>query len=494
MPSKLKVKTIQGLWWSGAAQAVTQILYFIISAILARLLVPEDFGLIGMIVIFTGFAALFAELGFSTALIQNQNTNEKHFSSVFRLNIVVGILLAALTYFTAPMLAKFYQEPRLVLITKMIAFNFIITSLISVQFALLSKSLEFRKLAIIEISSVVVSGIVAIYMALSGYGVFALVWQLLVFSSVRAGLLWFKTHWTPKFVMDGSALKELLHYSAHLMGYNIFIYWVRNADNLLIGKAIGSSGLGIYSRAYSTMLLPVRQISATISKVMFPVLSQIQDDKLRVKNIYLKVIGIIALVSFPMMFGLFVVSEYFVLAIFGEKWVDVIEVLQILCFLGLYQSIASTVGLIYNSQGRTDWQLWWGVFSGILTFIAFGIGIRWGVIGIAIAYSVRVYSTAYFNFSIPGKLIGMQVYEIIQKLFGVLVCSYVMAVSVYIFQSLLPEFWSYWQYLVLDVMVGIVVYTMLIHALKIKPYMELKELVLESAAWETFIGKIKNNA
>jgi PST family polysaccharide transporter len=487
-----KQKTLSGIGWTASANIVKQIFLFLISVVLARLLMPEDFGLVGMIIVFTGFAGIFAELGFGAALIQKKEIEENHLSSVFWLNILAGIVLTAIVLSVAPLIAKFYKEPRLKLLTMFISINFLLGSLNIVHRALLTRSMDFRRLAIIETTTMTVAGTFAIIFALIGFGVWSLVWHMIISTSIGVIMIWQMSSWRPQFCFDKNAIKELFGFSGNLLGFSVFNYWVRNSDDLLIGKFIGSAGLGVYSRAYSIMLIPLNHVSATVGKVMFPAFSRIQDDKVRVKQIYLRTIGIIALVTFPMMMGLLVVADSFVLGIFGYKWKDVIPVLRIFALLGMVQSIATTVGWIYASQGRTDWQLRWGIFAGGLLILSIVIGIIIGTIkSVALCYVIMSgVILVYPNFAIPGKLIDMTFAEVVHSLSGIFGCAFLMSVSVYLIGMNLPSEWPHLEKLIIQVSSGITFYILLVHLFKLKAYVEIKELLWQQ--WGNYFQKAKS--
>ena len=213
---------------------------FIISVILARLLTPADFGLIGMVVIFTGFAALFNELGFGAALIQKEPVVERHYTSVFWLNVGFGFMLMLIMIAAAPWIASFFSEPQLVLLIRLVSLNFFLGAFNIVQRTLLRRSLDFRTLAGIQITTIVIAGITAIILALMGYGPYALAWQILMATLISGILFWTLSSWRPRFHFDRAAIRELLGFSSSLLGSNIIIYWVRRADNLIIGRFLGS--------------------------------------------------------------------------------------------------------------------------------------------------------------------------------------------------------------------------------------------------------------
>ncbi len=475
----LRCKTLEGLRWSVVSQGARFFLRFVIFVVMARLLTPEDFGLVGMVSIFTGFASCFAELGFGAALIQNRKVEERHFSSIFWLNLIAGFWLMLLIMAIAPFIAAFFGEPRLIPLTMIISINFFLSAFNMVQKVLLRKELAFRTLAFVEITAMLVAGGIAIYLAYGGYGSYALVWQMLIFTGVTVVMMWGISDWRPHLLVDWGAVKELLGFSANLVGFRVFNYWIRNADNVLIGKLVGSHGLGIYTRAYETMMLPLRQVTEVVGGVMFPALSIIQDDKYRVRGIYIRAIKSIALVTFPMMLGLLVVARSFVLGLLGPQWEAVVPILEILCMVGLVQSINASVGWIYTSQGRTDWQFRWGLVAGILTLLAFGIGIYWGIKGIAIAYLVRVYALTYFSLAIPGKLIGMSFGDVVCAVAGILGCAVAMAMLVWGVGLIPPKDWPPWAYLSVQVPLGAVVYWGLIRLFRLQAYQDVRALIVQ---------------
>ena len=477
----LRQKTIMGIGWTTVAQIGKQVLQFIISTILARLLTPQDFGLVGIIVVFTGFAKLFGELGFSAALIQRENLEERHYSSIFWLNLMAGLILTGLIMYIAPFVATFYNEPRLAPLAMLIAVNLLINSLNMVQNAILNRVMDFRWLALIEIATVIVAGVVAIVLAMTGYGVWSLAWQMLAASSITAVGLWCVTDWRPHLLFNLSAVAELLGFSANLLGFNVFNYWVRQGDNLLVGKFIGTAALGIYTRAYSIMSLPVSQVTGVLSRVMFPALSRVQNDKACVKRIYLRALGLIALITFPLMMGLMVVADHFVLALFGSKWSAVIPLLWIFSLSGMVQSISGTVGWIYTSQGRTDWMFKWVLGAGTLLIGSFIVGIWIGkveAVAASYAFSESVV-LLYPAFAIPGRLIGMTFSEVIRSVAGIFGCASGMAVVVWTLGLLLPSNCPHWGYLAIQVPFGAFVYLAILHLFRVRAYREVKALLIE---------------
>jgi O-antigen/teichoic acid export membrane protein len=476
----LKRQTLSGVAWSSTGRVGQQVIQFALTILLARLLLPEDFGLIGMVLVFTGFASLFAEFGFSSALIQRPEITEAHSSSVFWLNLLVGLLLSGGFYFLAPLLSDFYAVPDLQPVARALAITFSIASVGIVPTALLQRRMDFKRLARLELLAAALAGGIAVFMALRGFGVWALVAQTLIGSLVTVVLAFILSGWRPSLSFSHRAVADLLHFSSHLFGFKFINYWARNADNLLVGKLIGSVGLGIYSRAYSLMLLPVTQVIRVISRVMFPALSLIQDDTKRVKRVYLRAMGMIALITFPMMTGLFVVAEPFVLAVLGVQWSAVVPVLQILCVVGLIQALCNPTGWIYQSQGRTDWLFWWGVGGAGTLIVAISIGAALGTVeSVAWAYMIANLVLFYPCIMIPGKLIGMHVSDVVREVSGALVCSCAMAGLVWTLGLLLPESWSHGARLTLQVITGAAVYFLVLLVTRPAGYRELEGFLVE---------------
>ena len=473
-------QTVSGLGWTLGAQFLRQGSQFLIAVFLARLLTPREFGLVAMVTVFSGFASLFNDLGFGPALIQRQVIEERHYCSVFWLNVLFGIILAGILAGASPLIAKFYREPRLIPIVLLVGLCFPINSLGLVQKASLTREMDFRSLGLIDFGNVTISGIIAIVLAWRGFGVWSLVCQMLCMTIFEVAGLWCFSSWRPRVSFDRAAIRELFGFSSNLTGFTAINYWYRNGDNLLVGKFFGSAALGIYSRAYNLMLMPLSQITYVVSKVMFPALSRLQEDKARVRSIYLRSIAMIALVTFPLMLGLLVVADHFILAIYGNAWAGVIPILRVFCVLGMVQSIYSTIGWIYQSQGRTDWMFRWGVFSAAVSIAGISLGV-WLGSPLAIAVCLTVIGILLLppGFGIPGKLIGVTTRDVAQSVLGVTACAAGMAVSVWIFGVFLPHGWSHWAHLGIEVSVGAAVYVLLIHFFQLAPYRECQAMLLQ---------------
>lgn len=455
----LKQSAVSGVRWSSVAQIVRQIMQFLTTAVLARLLSPSDFGLVGMATVITGFIGIFNDLGTSSAIIQRKQISDSLVSTIFWVNVIIGILASLILLVCAPLVAIFYREPRVTEVLMVLALTFIISGFSIAHKAILEKKIAFRILAKIEIISVILGSITGISSAFLGLGVWSLVVQTLVFVSSTSILLWLTSQWKPQFVFCLSDLREVSSYSLNLTGFSVFNYFVRNADYILIGRFLGSQDLGYYTLAYRLMLYPLQNVSSVIGRVMFPVLSQVQDDNVKFRSVYLKAIATISLIVFPLMTGFCVLAEPFILVVFGQQWRPVIILLIILSPLGMIQSLATTVGHIYNAKGRTGWLFIWGIVTGFLAIIAFIIGLHWGIIGVASAYAIYyIFLVSYPCFAIPFRLIELPMSEFGLLILRPLVASLLMSIAILGIKILLPATLASIWILAILVLVGIISY------------------------------------
>ena len=454
----LKKSVVSGLKWTTASKFGQQVLQFTTLIILARLLLPEDFGLMASAMVVVGFVNVFRDLGLSAALIQKQDLSDELFSSIFWLSITSGLIMMLALIIFSPYIANFYNANTLVPILQVLSLSFLFSGLSAVQQALLEKELKFKTISKIELFATFLAAVTGISLALLNYGVWSLVLQNLVFTFTVTCLFLIRLSKKPKFFFKWREIKSISNFSANLAGFNILNYFVRNADYILIQKFLGEQQLGYYTLAYRLMLYPLKNITVVITRVMFPVLSKIQNDNKRFRNIYLKLVNTISLLTFPLMLGLVAVSENFVIVVFGAKWEPVTTLILILAPLGLLQSIYTPAGIIYQAKGRTDWWFRWGVFTGVLFITAFWIGLQWGVVGVAMAYLIVNLVTFYPGLAIPFKLIELKVSYFIFSFNKNIIISLVIFVIVLCFEYLFNMYFGVTASLIISVIIGIVAY------------------------------------
>ena len=484
----LRDRTLRGLGWSGLSQVLRQGLQIGISILLARLVAPGDFGALAMVMVFAGFAASFSDLGLGAALVQKQDAQPRHATTVFCLHMAVGVVLALLLAGAAPLIAGFYHNPRLTALCRGIAPVFILNAFSGVPMAQLQKALAFRQIASIEISAILVSGIAAVSLALNGWGIWSLVIQALLAAAITAVLSSLQSRWHFSLAFDISSWRELRRFSSALTGYNFINYWIRNLDNLIVGKFIGPVALGLYSRAYNLMLYPIIQVSGTVSRVMFSAMASIQDQTERLREIYLRATRLIALVTFPIMAGMSVLAELFIVTVFGPAWADAADVLRILAAVGLLQSVGTTLGWIYTARGRTDIMFRFGLAAGIVYAAAFLIGLRWGMLGVAGAYAASGFFLLWYpSWRIAGNIIGLTFSRMVTNLGGVFVCTVGMSVAVYALRHFVFVHPG-WISLLALAGSGAAIYLALIHFCRLTAYLDLFYLLREQLASRRHTG------
>jgi PST family polysaccharide transporter len=377
-----------------------------------------------------GFVDLFSDLGTVAAVIQRTELSDRLLSSILWFNVAIGVGVAIALWYVAPMAAKIFGEDRLNPLMRFLAVTFVIAGFRSLPQALLQKSLAFSTLAKLEIANAAVSSSTVVWSALSGQGVWSLAYQTLATVLFMTISMWIVQPWRPRVSFNWKELKDVFSYSLNLTVFNVFNYFARNADNLLIGKFLGAQDLGYYDLAYRLMMYPLQAIWSVLGRVMFPVYAKLKEDHARFGSAYLKVASSIGLLAFPAMIGLMLVAQPFVLTVYGAKWEPMVPVLAILAGIGALQSVGTTTGVIYQVTGRTDWLMRWGIVAGTIIVVAIAIGLRWGIVGVAWAYAAINLILVYPAYAIPFRLIGLRFPQLLSALWPPFASSIAMAGAV----------------------------------------------------------------
>jgi len=385
----LKQRTLHGLTWASVSQATKLVMQFSVTAILARLLEPSDFGLLAMANIFIYLGALLNEQGFSSALIQNQEVNDNHYSTVFWINIALGLFLMSLLHIAIPAIVVFFGREELVVILETLSLIFVLSSMIVVPRALLSKLMEFKSIAIVDTASFMAGGAVGIYLALNNFGVISLVYQSIVQMAVAVILFWVFSKWRPHFIFSVQAIKDIYQFGMHVTGTSVVGFVSRNIDFLIIGKYLGAEALGYYTLAFKLMMVPIRNIAWMVSQVMFPAFSHIQHDIKKLREHYLITLKAVSLVTFPLLCGLFVLAPEFVYSVPGPGWEPAILIIRLLCVVGILKVIILSWSSILLSRGRSDLQFWLILISTATQVVFMVAGLPWGIYGVTALYALH---------------------------------------------------------------------------------------------------------
>lgn len=391
LTTDLKRRSVRGGTATLAGQGGRVLLRTVSVAILARLLTPDAYGLIAMVTAVTGFVEVFKDLGLSIATVQNRAINHTQVSTLFWINTGLGLCIALLIAILAPAIAWFYGEPSLTWIALGLASTFIFSGLAVQHQALLRRQMRFAALAWIEIISSGAGVVAAIIAAWHGMGYWALVLMELATAGAYMIGVWLACGWRPGLPERRSDVRAMLGFGANVTGFNIVNYFARNADNLLIGKFCGSNILGLYSRAYALLMLPISQIRGPLQAVALPALSRIQDDPKRFERYYAKLVSVVAFVTMPLTVFLAVCARGVVGLLLGDQWQAVSPIFQVLAIAGLIQPVATTKGLVLLSLGQSGRYLKFGLLNSCVVVASFVVGIPWGAIGVAVAYAAVNY-------------------------------------------------------------------------------------------------------
>jgi len=384
----LKGRSVRG----GAVTMAAQISKFVLqmgsTVFLARLLAPEDYGLIGMVTVVIGLAGLFKDLGLSTATIQKSEINHNQVSTLFWINFAISCTTALVVAGLAPVVAWFYKEPRLTWITLALATSFIFGGLTVQHQALLRRQMSFTSLAKIEVISMLVGVVTAIISGWYGLGYWALVLMQIATSIVNAMGVWIACGWRPGRPLLNSGIRSMLAFGGNLTGFNFVNYFSRNLDNVLIGQYWGPQQLGLYAQAYKLLLLPINQINGPITSVALPALSSLQSEPEKYRRYYYKAILLITTIGMPIVAFMFASADKVILLILGKQWLGAVPIFRFLmpaAFMGTFNVVT---GWTYTSLGRTDRQFRWGIISSVINVVIFLISVRWGAVGVALVYGL----------------------------------------------------------------------------------------------------------
>jgi O-antigen/teichoic acid export membrane protein len=434
---RLGVAATRGVFWVGGAQVFRQILGLITSVVLARLLAPTDFGLIALAYVFIELGQVFADFGVGAAVIQAKDVTRKVLSSAFWANVVVGCALMVIMLGAAPAVGYVYTDSRVAWVLASLSLTLLFSGMVVVPRATLYKDLRFNLAVKAQMIGSLVGAAVAISMAWFGMGVWSLVAQPICGSIITLTLTLRYARWRPYWEYSWNDIRGLAKFSADVLGMSVVGHINNNADKLLVGKFLGNASLGFYSLAFQLMLYPMTHVASVIMRVLFPTLSALQDDLPRFRNAYLKATAAIALITFPLMIGLLIVSRDFVEVVFGDKWLPMVPVLQVLCLVGMGKSVATTVGAVYLSTAHTRENFYIALVMLPLSVGAFVIGLRWGIVGVAAGYAAVALAFIYIYLGIAFRVIRLTFREFHAAIIRPFVGSLVMAMAVLFVQQLL---------------------------------------------------------
>lgn len=444
---------------------------FVIGIVLARLLFPEQFGLIGMLTIFIAVARSFLDSGFGAALIQKRDPTLIDTCSIFYFNIVVGLAAAGLLCLIAPWIASFYNQPILTPLIRVMSLIIVINSFGLIQGILLDKQINFKTQTKVSLIAGGLSGIIGIVFATAGFGVWSLAVQQVSGAFFSTVCLWLFSPWRPALIFSFNALKEMFGFGSRLLISGVLSQIFENIYFLVIGKLFSAADLGFFTRAKNLQALPSQGLSEIVGRVTFPVFSSIQDDPIRLKRGLKKALTVLVLVNFPVMVGLAAIARPLVVVLLTEKWAECIPYLQLLCMLGLLYPLHVINLNVLQALGRSDLFLRLEIIKKVLIVINILVTWRWGISAMIYGMIFFSFIAYYLNSYYTGVLIGYPLQEQLRDLFPYLITAVLMGMAVYAL-GLLP-FPNYWSILLVQITIGIVVYVCLCRVFRLAAFMEI---------------------
>ena len=387
LKADLKGRSVRGGAVTIAAEATRFFLRMGSVAVLARLLTPQDYGLIAMVTAVTGFVMMFKDMGLSMATVQRAKVNHAQISTLFWFNVLLSLGLMLVTAALAPAIAWFYGESRLVWITLALAGAFIFGGLTFQHQALLRRQMRFGSLGFIQIMSMLAGIITAIIASFYGAGYWALVLMELTMAMTIVIGVWIACPWRPGLPIRRSGVRSMLAFGGNLTGFNFLNYFARNADNVLIGKFCGSGPLGLYSKAYGLLMLPIQQIRGPISSVATPALSRLQGDPERYRRYYYRAVNLVAYITMPLVAVMAALSGQIIRIVLGQQWTGAANIFKVLAFAAIFQPVIGTTGWVYISLGQTKRMMHYGLISAPTFIASFIVGLPWGALGVATSYT-----------------------------------------------------------------------------------------------------------
>lgn len=473
----LKEKTITSLIWNAIERFMVQGGQFVIKILIARQISPDDYGLVGIVVVFLVLSDVIINGGFSQALIQKKDRTSLDYSTVFYINIFVAILLYLALFFFSPLISDFYNDQRLTDIIRLISISIVIKSLSVVQLAKISIELNFKAKTIVNFWAVLISGFIAVYMAYNDWGVYALIYQTILYSIIVTVLMFFIAKWTPKLEFSMARAYSLFSFGSKIFLANLVGVISDNSYAILIGKLFSSKEVGFFTQGRNLPDLLSVNLFNILQGVLFPVMSSAQDDKERLLRIYKKSLNMTAFIVLPSMVGLVIIAEPFVRVFLTEKWLPSVFIIQWLALSRMIVPLGAINANLLNSIGRSDLYLKIDLIKLPLTILGLLISSPFGLQYMVISNFIVAIFYYFINAYYPGKIFNFGPISQLLNMFPIIVSTSVMFVATY--------FWSINNGLldiIIKIVVGAIVYIISCFVLKVESVKEI---------WSYMLGKIK---
>jgi O-antigen/teichoic acid export membrane protein len=474
----MQKKTMSGMLWSFTDLMANQGIQFVIQIILARILLPEHFGLIGMILVFISISNVIIDSGFTSALVREKKPSQQDYSTVFFCNIFIAVIVYGILYIMATPISAFFREPQLILIIRILSLVVVIDSFGIIQRAILTRNVDFRSLTKINIISGICSGILAVVFALLGYGVWSIVIKTLSMQLFQTALLWFFNKWIPTLIFNVHSLKRLFRFSSNVLISSLIGTIYNNILFVVIGRFYSASQLGYYTNAVKLRDVASISITSTVQRVSYPVLSKIQNDNVQLKDNFRNIIKMTTFIIFPIMIGLAAIANPLINLLFGQKWMSSVFYLQLLCLEGMLFPLHAINLNILQVKGRSDLYLLLEIIKRTVMTIMIGLALLFdtGVEGLIIATIIYSVVTLFTNTYFSAREVSYSLINQLKDILPIFLISLLMGTIVYFSGYILPE--SYTIKLTLQIIIGIFLYVTLCQFANVQEFNTLKRFIL----------------
>jgi O-antigen/teichoic acid export membrane protein len=480
---ELKNTVVQGSMALVLSQGVSFGLSMANTMILARLLVPADFGVIGMVTVFINFLAMFKDAGLSMATIQNDNINSKQISTLFWINGLISLTFGAMILISAPLVSMFYKRPELTAVTAVLSLSFIMQGFCIQHSALLQRHLKFTALAVNDIVAQVVSLVVAAVMAYFGFRYWALVCSAIARAVTLTTLTFYCCPWVPGKMEKGSGVRNMLKFGGNLTASNFVGYLSRNLDGILIGRFIGAGALGIYSRAFTLLMSPLTQIRGPLTTLSLPVLSSLKSEPARFRSFFQKLLDVSISLALPISVYCYLESEFLIRILLGAKWMSAVPVFKIFAVAGIFIATSGAPGVVMLSHGLSKRYLHLTLLTAGITCLSYVVGVFFGISGMAIAYTISSFliMIPLITFGFRGTPITMR--DVLGSMIGPIFAAGMAGAGTYFFMRLMPG-----DTFIKHALVGIVYFVIYVILTMARP--KTRETV--RSIWESVLARQKS--
>lgn len=431
-------KTVSGILWSAVDRFGNVLLQFVVNLVLARLLTPEDYGCIGMLAIFIAVSQTLIDGGFCSALIQKQDVTSKDYSTIFYWNIAFSGILYVLLYAMAPAVSNFFHMPILRDVLRVLGLVLPVSSLGIVQRVQLRKQLKIKQLALVNISSLVISAVISIRMAFIGYGVWSLVALQVLNNLIASVVFWFITKWKPLWYFSVTKLKGLFSFGGYLLAASILQEFSKNVQGVIIGHNFSAMEMGLYSQAKKLEEVACSTFAQVVVQVMFPVYSEVQDNIVRLRDLLKNNIRLIAFTIFPIMVVLIIVAGELIPFLLGDRWLSVVPYFQVLCMGGFFTCLQNVNFYAVAAIGKSDTLFRWSFYKWGLLIVLLFVGVYWGIYGVLLSMVLSELNIFMVNALLVRKYVKLPLRTQLKVCVPALLVSLLAGVAVIVVNNYFP--------------------------------------------------------